>query len=81
MLQGYKKLEGLEPEMEESKANRVKREMRALRAGVRGQNKVSSLAKDLAEKFSGKEPPKADDVKKPVSIICAVLEKCLSVSQ
>ncbi len=66
MLQGYRKLEGLEPETEESKVSKVKREMRALRAGVRGQNKVSSLAKDLAEKFSGKAPPTTEEVKKPV---------------
>ena len=69
MLQGYKKLEGLEPETEESKILRVRREMKALRAGVRGQNKVSALAKDLADKFKGHETMETVDNKKTVCLL------------
>jgi hypothetical protein len=73
MLQGYKKLEGLEPESEESKVMRVRREMKALRAGVRGQNKVSVLAKDLADKFKGQQSVAVADTKKTVCILCLCL--------
>ena len=50
-------LDPFDPFGEVSKYTNIRKELRELSAGVRGQNKVSALAKDLACKFRGDLPP------------------------
>ncbi len=73
-MQRYSKFEGLEPEeeVETGKTKRIPLEKKqAMEPGIRGQNKVSALAKDLAQKFKGeKSPPK--EKKQPLVIPKAV---------
>ena len=46
-----------------SRCTNVGEELKVLTSGVRGQNKVSALAKDLASKFSGEPVKPFEEVK------------------
>lgn len=65
VLEHYSKFEGGEPPKEDEAELRKKRFLKKLpEPGVRGQNKVSVLAKDLAYRFNAEAP--AEDSKKEV---------------